>query len=328
MSIAVGKSEAKNQSERFCRLPFSAIRLVSPLRVDLYCLNHGDREPRLLCGRKLDLPPEKLNEIEARGGSSLYVLGGDMDSVAAKLRDALQQVHADQKLALEEKFALLQLSHSTEIERLFRKIYCDQFIELAKTVGAEIAQLFADKNVSGPALFEQMFHNRSTHAHLTNVAAYLVVLAKELGVKDHAKLESIAIGGLLHEVGKLFVDQELYNKTGRLTARERIEIESSPQLGYEILVDRPEFEINQLLMVYQHHECFDGSGYPVAIVGDEICPWARMLAIVDVFDKLTSTRAQRRALECSDALLQITDGADRQFDPEMVLCWVSIFQQA
>lgn len=328
MPIALGKTEARNQSERFHRLPFSVIRLSSPLRADLYFLNQGDHEPRLLCGRDLDLSPEKLDEIESRGLRSLYVLGGDVELVAEKLRDVLQQVLSEEDLAIEEKFALLQLAYSTEIERLFRKIYCDQFIGLARTVGTDIAQLFADKNVSGPALFEQVPHNRSTYAHLTNVAAYLVVLAKQLGVKDHAKLERIAVGGMLHEVGKLFVDPELYNKTGRLTASERIEIESSPQLGYEILVERPEFEVNQLVMVYQHHECFDGSGYPVAIVGDEICPWARMLAIVDVFDKQTSTRAHRWALDCSDALLQITDGANQQFDPEMVLCWISIFQQA
>jgi HD-GYP domain-containing protein (c-di-GMP phosphodiesterase class II) len=328
MSLAPSQTEPTIQPGRFQKIPLVAIRLVLPFKMDLYCIGDGEREPRLLVSRSYNLTTEKIDDIEARGHRFLYVTGGDVESLAKELRGVLKKVQAEGKLPVEEQFALLQIAFSPDIERLFRKIYCDQYVDLARTIGRDIAGLFAGQSVSGPTLFQRMQHKHSNAVHLSNVAAYLVVFAQELGIKDKEKLEQIAIGGLLHGIGKLFVSPELYNKSGRLTPSERIEIESSPQLGYEYLLSRQEFEVNQLLMVYQHHERCDGSGYPVAILGEEIDPWARMLAIVDVFDRMTAARSNGHKIDCSEALLHLTEGADRHFDMEMVLCWVSIFQQA
>lgn len=328
MSIAPTAVETRRQPERFQSIPLCVLRLVPSLRVDLYSMNEGDEEPRLFCTRTIAVPPEKLDNLEGRGHRGLYALGAEMVPVAKLLRATLKDTQQLAKLPAAEHFALLQLAYSTDIERLFRKTYADQYIDLARALGKEISQLLEDKPATGPELFNRTQHSGANYIHLTNVAAYLVLLAKKLGVKDPEKLERLAVGGLLHEIGKLFVSQDLVNKSGRLTPQERIELESSPQSGFEFLLGRSEFEFNQLLMVYQHHERFDGTGYPVAILGAEIDPWARMLAIVDVFDRMTSTRSRRRAIECADALLHISEGADRHFDPEMVLCWISIFQQA
>lgn len=81
------------------------------------------------------------------------------------------------------------------------------------------------------------------------------------------------------------------------------------------------------MMAYQHHERPDGKGYPVRVLRDEIHPWARMLAVVDVFDAMSGRRPYRQPASPEDALLRLAESAGDQFDPEAVLCWISIFHQ-
>jgi response regulator RpfG family c-di-GMP phosphodiesterase len=226
MSVAPVTIEVKRAPDRFQGIPLFILRLVS-LRVDLYGLNDGDHEPRLLCSRSTTIAPEKYKELESRGHRELYVLGSEMEQVSKSLRTVLKQVQKEGKLAADEQFALLQLAYSTDIERLFRKNYCDQYVDLARAIGREVVHVLGSSTVSGPALFNRIQHSGANCVHLTNVAAYLVLLARKLGVKDAGKLERIAVGGLLHEIGKLFVSQDLVNKTGRLTPQERVELEWS-----------------------------------------------------------------------------------------------------
>ena len=80
----------------------------------------------------------------------------------------------------------------------------------------------------------------------------------------------------------------------------------------------------ELMLVYQNHVRFDGTGYPVGLRGEEIHPWARMLAIVDVFDAMTGARPYRRPASAREALEYIGRGAGSHFDPEMVQCWNSV----
>ena len=82
------------------------------------------------------------------------------------------------------------------------------------------------------------------------------------------------------------------------------------------------------MMVYQHHERIDGSGYPVSIVKDEIHPWAQLLSVVDVFDALTSKRPYRKKMRMEDALAYLEHRADTHFDSEIVRCWVSAVRQS
>jgi HD-GYP domain-containing protein (c-di-GMP phosphodiesterase class II) len=108
-----------------------------------------------------------------------------------------------------------------------------------------------------------------------------------------------------------------------LTPEEREIIETHPQRGYEELCEQLKFEFGQLMMVYQHHEHVDGTGYPVGVTCDEIHPWARMLAVVDVFDAITAKRPYRRSVTPGHALDYQRQCAGTHLDREVVECWVS-----
>jgi HD-GYP domain-containing protein (c-di-GMP phosphodiesterase class II) len=171
-------------------------------------------------------------------------------------------------------------------------------------------------------------HDFNTFAHVTNVASYGVIFAERLGLCDESQYEALTRAAILHDIGKRFIPASILSKPAKLTAEERAIIETHPQRGYEELVVRNDMTEEQLMMVYQHHERFDGKGYPVGFKGEEIHPWARMLAVVDVFDAMTGTRPYRRPCSAQDAMDYINKNSGTHFDSEMVACWNSIMAKS
>jgi HD-GYP domain-containing protein (c-di-GMP phosphodiesterase class II) len=154
------------------------------------------------------------------------------------------------------------------------------------------------------------------------------MLAKKLGINDDNELRRIATGAILHDLGKRFVPNRILTKTTKLTAEEREIVESHPTRGYVELCKKSGLDFGQLMMVYQHHEHVDGSGYPVGVLKDEIHPWALMLAVVDVFDTKTATRPDERTATADEVLDYQCQRAGTHFDREVVECWKSAMKKA
>jgi HD-GYP domain-containing protein (c-di-GMP phosphodiesterase class II) len=188
-------------------------------------------------------------------------------------------------------------------------------------VGQDISRAFVDNDVLPNDLFRLARHDFNTFTHVTNVAGYSVILAERLGLAVGAGLEHIAKGAMLHDLGKRFIPLSVLTKPAKLDREERAIIETHPLRGYEELCQRDDVSFEQLMMTYQHHEKWDGSGYPVGIARDEIHPWARMLAVVDVFDAMTGMRPYRKPATLQSAMDYIRQGAGTHFDPEVVECW-------
>ena len=134
-----------------------------------------------------------------------------------------------------------------------------------------------------------------THGHIRRVQVYAIALAKRLGITDALLLKAIEAAALLHDLGKLRVPEQILNKPGRLTSIEFERIKSHSQAGAEILASI-EFPYPVVPIVKHHHENWDGSGYPDGLAGTNIPIGARVLAVVDCFDALTSDRPYRGAL--------------------------------
>jgi HD-GYP domain-containing protein (c-di-GMP phosphodiesterase class II) len=176
-------------------------------------------------------------------------------------------------------------------------------------------------------LFEILRHDFYTFTHITNVASFATLLAEELGFNEPGERERITIGALLHDVGKKFVPASVLCKPGKLNDAEWRLIKAHPTRGYEELCDREDMDFGQLMMVYSHHERIDGKGYPVGLVGEEIHDWAKLLAVVDVFEALTGNRPYRSAMKANEALEYLDRNSGTQFDGEMARCWISLMRQ-
>ncbi|MGW0549383.1 HD-GYP domain-containing protein [Streptomyces altiplanensis] len=158
--------------------------------------------------------------------------------------------------------------------------------------------------------------DRYTRGHSERVGRASVMIARELGM-DEARVEVLRFAGILHDVGKLGVPTRLLRKDGPLTPEERRVIELHPEYGHE-MVRGIGFLGEARAAILHHHERLDGSGYPYGLAGGRIPEFARIVAVADAFDAMTSTRSYRRARPVGAALRELDRCAGTQFDPLMV----------
>jgi len=154
-----------------------------------------------------------------------------------------------------------------------------------------------------------------TLGHCERVADYACAIFRAIDT-DQSTLFWFRIGALLHDVGKINVSTDVLNKPGKLTPEERVQMESHPVAGVELLKG-VEFPWDVLPMVRSHHERWDGRGYPDRLTGEEIPLNARVLALADVFDALTTDRPYRPAFAPEEALRMMREDAGRSFDPTL-----------
>ncbi|MFL4906939.1 HD-GYP domain-containing protein [Streptomyces sp. MMS24-I2-30] len=155
-----------------------------------------------------------------------------------------------------------------------------------------------------------------TRGHSERVGQASVLIARELGLGDD-RVEMLRFAGILHDVGKLGVPTRLLRKDGPLTPEERRVIELHPEYGHE-MVRGISFLGEARAAILHHHERLDGTGYPYGLAGGQIPECARVVAVADAFDAMTSTRTYSRARPVPAALRELERCAGAQFDPRMV----------
>jgi HD domain/GAF domain len=162
-----------------------------------------------------------------------------------------------------------------------------------------------------------------TEGHSVRVAAYSEAIGKELGLPPET-LDIVHRSCLVHDVGKIAVDENILGKSGCLSEREREKMDMHPVIGESIL--RPIAMLEPLLPgVRSHHEHFDGTGYPDGLSGEEIPIEARIMAVADAFDAMTSNRPYRDSLPEEDALAELRRNAGTHFDPRVVAAFERIY---
>jgi HD-GYP domain-containing protein (c-di-GMP phosphodiesterase class II) len=175
----------------------------------------------------------------------------------------------------------------------------------------------------------------ATKGHSVRVVALTRRLAQAMGITDPERLRTIEQGALLHDVGKIGVTDAVLKKPGPLDADEWREMRAHPELGYRMLKDI-EFLKNALPIVRYHHERFNGTGYPYGLEGKEIPIEARIFAVADAFDAITSERPYKKARSFEQATTVLKEDSGKYFDPAVVQAflkvpkeeWLQILQQA
>ena len=237
--------------------------------VDIFVTPDEAAPPKLYCRTGLALDHEQLLSLEEIGIRDFYVRLGDVRQLGEYLTEAY--LNGRRTVTVAEQFSAMQVVVAAEIEHAARLLDCSKFVCLAATIGKDIAAFISSRKVLPYELFSVARHDFSTFVHVTNVASYSVLLAKRLGINEIQQLELLASAAMLHDLGKRHIPAHILNKTGRLTASERELVEMHPTRGYVELCSRSDLTFEQLMVVYQHHERVDGSGYPVGIPDQDIC---------------------------------------------------------
>jgi len=163
-----------------------------------------------------------------------------------------------------------------------------------------------------------------TMGHCQRVKEICCKIAKRLNFSE-AELQMLEYAAILHDIGKIGIRASILNKKGRLTAAEYNEIKKHPIISYNILKD-VKFLKDCLNAIIQHHEKYDGTGYPYGLKGNEISLHGRILCIADAFDAMTSSRPYRKAMSAEEALNEIKRCRGTQFDPEITDLFIEIMK--
>jgi HD-GYP domain-containing protein (c-di-GMP phosphodiesterase class II) len=170
---------------------------------------------------------------------------------------------------------------------------------------------FIDMRTRGDYLF----------SHSVNVCILSIMTG--IGLEyDELKLRDLGIGALMHDIGKLEISSDILNKTGRLSQEEVEEIKKHPIYGFETLRRNPDISLMSAHCAFQHHERYDGSGYPRGLTGNGIHEFAHIVAIADVYDALTSDVSYRSAVPVYEALAIILKATGTLFDERLVTCFM------
>ena len=164
-----------------------------------------------------------------------------------------------------------------------------------------------------------------TRGHSERVTRYSLAIAKEIGISPD-RLKIMERAAILHDIGKIGINMALLHKIEKLTAEDIDDLQQHPLIGIRIL-EPIDFLQDVRLCIAQHHERFDGKGYPNKVSGDELILEARILAIADSFDAMTSDRPYRKALHLDVAVKELLDNRGTQFDPEIVPVFVALLEK-
>jgi putative nucleotidyltransferase with HDIG domain len=162
-----------------------------------------------------------------------------------------------------------------------------------------------------------------THGHIRRVQQYTVALAKALGISDEAELRAIQAASLLHDIGKLAVPEHILNKPGPLTPAEFEQMKQHARIGADILA-MVKFPFPVVPIVRHHHENWDGRGYPDGLTGEAIPLGARILAVVDCFDAVTSDRPYRQGMPVEEAIRVLRSRSGTMYEPRVVDRFIEI----
>ena len=156
---------------------------------------------------------------------------------------------------------------------------------------------------------------------LNKVSSYAVLIAEAIGLEG-PEIEEVRLGGMLHDVGKVGIVESILNKNGPLNPEEWEAMKRHVEYGAKLLEPlRGTEQIRE--MVAHHHEFFDGSGYPEGLAGDQIPMGARIIAIADAYDTITSERTYKKARTPEEAFQELDRCGNAQFDPELVRMFIS-----
>lgn len=193
------------------------------------------------------------------------------------------------------------------------KAQLDEKVNNTKLLISHIVEQILESKDTMLNLIDLKFYDDYTFFHSVNVAVLSILIGVELGL-DKSDLLNLGLASILHDIGKMFVDKDILNKPGKLTPEEYEMVKEHPTYGFNFLKESYEIPTTAYVAVLQHHEKYDGTGYPMQKAKDEISLIGRIIGISDVYDALTSKRPYRSPLLPSEAMEYVMANGGIMFD--------------
>lgn len=258
---------------------------------------------RVLLGKGVKLTPLFISKLKNMGISIVYVEDDRFNDVVVEDVISEESRHMAQEI----------IEKCTQSIRLGKEF--DGFA-LKELVHKIVEEIFFKKDIL-VSMMDMRSRDNALFAHSVNVCVLATVLGKAM-LMDQEKLEILAIGALLHDVGMVQIDQSIVNKTEGHTPEELEMIKTHTNLGYEALRKKKELNLLVAHIAFQHHENMNGTGYPRHMREGEILPLAQMVAVADIYDKLTSDHSGLKRLMPHEACEVLMGLVEKVFPLEYV----------
>jgi len=251
------------------------------------------------------------------GISRLFVSAVDRKPYQRYLESKLTDIIKDNRISNRSKSAIIYDCGKMLVKDLMEKPTLPENMHRSLAlVEATALNLLKVQNAFYHML-EVMSFNYSTYTHSINVCTFALALANKVGIRDPQKLQNLGTGALLHDIGKTKVPSCILDKQGPLNEAEMNIVKRHPQYGFEIVIKSELIPHDAHFPILQHHERENGRGYPHGLSSKEIHPFSKIVAIVDVFDAMTTERSYRCAKEAYPALKEMYEEVE-SFDRHLL----------
>ena len=263
-----------------------------------------DRTGRILIARGTLMDDYLIESLLKLGVTSVYIREGEEDPEDENISP--QTLETIEKLKVPDR-AKVKLSESVKkrvsegIQYLFSNTSTEAFTDTANHIANDLMKAISDNDAIAIDISALKVSDEYTFKHSVDVATMAMVIAKKHGMSEK-EIQEIGISGLLHDVGKSQIPNEILNKAGRLTEEEFALMKQHSLFGFKILKEKDSISQAISLGVLQHHEKINGQGYPLGLKADQISPYAKVLSVADVYDALVTERPYKKAFSQNDAI--------------------------
>ncbi len=259
----------------------------------------------------------KRRELKAEKIRSLYIKKDNQKEFYEYIENNFQEIITNTNISYDEKTRFVYNTATNVVKNLFDDPRSGN-IKRTKSFASNLASYIVDDSKAAESLIQIAIHEYYTYTHSVNVAAVGTLFGKYLGLGDK-ELRLICSGILLHDIGKTRVSTDIINKKGKLTKEEFEEVKKHPELGAKAL-EEAGITVDEIrLITLQHHEGYDGGGYPYGLKKDEISLYGRIVRIIDVYDAITTNRSYAGAKRPFSALKEMQEKMSHCFDTELFL---------
>lgn len=296
--------------EKYMKIRLSSLLPSEPVPFDIFIHIDGKYIHYLKAGDKMN--ETKIHGFEKKAPDAFFILSAERSTYKKYISNRL---NSDQ-LTTRDKALVLRESSLALVEELFESPDVERALTESKSVIEEFVS-FMDNDPDAMAhLIGLSSHDFYTYNHSLDVGIYSLGLANIVGYTG-ADLREMGQGALFHDIGKRHVDVDIICKNGPLNDLEWAQMQKHPQYGLLIL-DKHKVSDAIKACCFEHHESFLGNGYPQRLEGDEIHPMARIVAITDTYDALTTKRSYNEPMTPTDALEFMKTKLAGRYDPDLL----------
>jgi HD-GYP domain-containing protein (c-di-GMP phosphodiesterase class II) len=305
-------------SVNYFRIRLSTIRPDKITSFDIYIYLDQRYVMYLRAGDRLsDGKIEKLHSRDT--GDSFFVRVEDKQ----KYRDWVREEMNSDQLNPFDKAKILRESSVALMEDLFENPDVNTALDESRPIITEFIDFMEKAPEAMGFMISLSGHDFYTYNHSLDVSIYSLGLGRALGYNDK-DLEELGVGALFHDIGKRNVNLDILCKKGALTDAEWEQMKMHPQYGLVILNGHPNISDAIKAACFEHHESWSGNGYPQQIMGEQIHPFARIVAITDTYDAMTTQRSYNTPLKPMDAVTMMKEKLAGRYDPEILKAMYSV----